>query len=95
MGGVVLARQFKDNSVSPSFSVWDAMQDPLDAPLQKIQMVKGWIDESGETHEEVVDIACADDLSVDPDTGRCSDNGASVDLTTCAFEDDVGAPSCL
>ena len=45
----------------PLFPVW-AMQDPLDAPLQRIQMVKGWIDESGETHEKVIDIACADDL---------------------------------
>jgi hypothetical protein len=54
-------------------------------------MVKGWIDESGETHEKVVDIACSDDALIDPDTGRCADNGASVDLTTCAFDDDVGA----
>ena len=90
MGGVISAGQFKDNPQSPSFSVW-AMQDPLDAPLQRIQMVKGWIDESGETHEKVVDIACADDLPVDPSTGRCADNGASVDLTTCAFDEDVGA----
>ena len=90
MGGVVPASQFKGNSESPSFSVL-AMQDPLDAPLQRVQMVKGWLDESGETHEKVVDIACADDLPVDPSTGRCADNGASVDLTTCAFEDDVGA----
>ena len=90
MGGVISAGQFKDNPQSPSFSVW-AMQDPLDAPLQRVQMVKGWIDESGETHEKVVDIACADDLPVDPSTGRCADNGASVDLTTCAFDEDVGA----
>ena len=90
MGGVIPASQFKDNPQSPSFSVW-AMQDPLDAPLQRIQMVKGWIDDSGETYEKVVDIACADDLPVDPNTGRCADNGASVDLTTCAFDEDVGA----
>lgn len=90
MGGVIPASQFEDLPQSPSFSVW-AMQDPLDAPLQRIQMVKGWIDDSGETHEKVVDIACADDLPVDPDTGRCADNGASVDLTTCAFDEDVGA----
>ena len=54
-------------------------------------MVKGWIDDSGETYEKVIDIACADGLPVDPDTGRCADNGASVDLTTCAFDEGVGA----
>ena len=37
-------------------------------PLQRIQMVKGWIDETGQTHEKVVDIACADGLQVDPAT---------------------------
>ena len=90
MGGVVPASQFKDKQQAPSFSVW-AMQDPLDAPLQRVQMVKGWIDDSGETHEKVVDIACANDLPVDPSIGRCADNGAGVDLTTCAFDEGGGA----
>ena len=44
------------------------MRDYMDAPLQRIQMIKGWIDEDGETHEKVVDIACADNLAVDAET---------------------------
>ena len=46
---------------SPGFFVW-ATRDPLDAPLQRVQMMKGWIDDAGQTHENVVDIACADGL---------------------------------
>ena len=74
----------------PKFSVW-AIRDPLDAPLQRIQMVKGWIDDAGQTHENVVDIACADGLQVDPTTGRCPDNGASVELSTCQYSAGSGA----
>ena len=59
--------------------------------MTNTQMVKGWIDDAGQTHEKVVDIACADGLQVDPTTGRCPDNGASVDLTTCQYSAGSGA----
>ena len=58
MGAVLTTNQQPD---SPAFLVW-AIRDPLDAPLQRVQMVKGWIDDAGQTHENVVDIACADGL---------------------------------
>ena len=72
-----------------SFLVW-AMRDPLAAPLQRVQVVKGWIDE-GTTHEMVYDVACSDGLAVDEETRRCPDNGATVDLDTCAISDGMGA----
>jgi hypothetical protein len=74
---------------APSFLVW-AMRDPLAAPLQRVQVVKGWI-EAGTTHEMVYDVACSDGLAVDPETHRCPDNGATVDLDTCGLSDDAGA----
>ena len=46
---------------------------------------------AGQTHEKVVDIACADGLQVDPATGRCPDNGAGVDLSTCQYSAGSGA----
>ncbi len=79
-----------DQQESPAFFVW-ATRDPIDAPLQRVQMVKGWIDAEGNTHEKVVDIVCADGLAVDPATGRCPDNGASVDLKTCQYSQGSGA----
>ena len=88
MGGVL--RPDASRNQSPEFFVW-ATRDPLDAPLQRLQMVKGWIDEQGHTHEQVVDIACSDGLAVNPATGRCPDNGASVDLPTCRFSTNSGA----
>lgn len=88
MGGVLHPDAISQSS--PGFFVW-ATRDPLDAPLQRVQMIKGWIDAAGETHEKVVDIACADGQTVDPATGRCPDNGASVDPDTCRISQGTGA----
>lgn len=75
---------------APVHNVW-AVRDPLDAPLQRIQIVKGWLGASGITQEQVFDVACSDGHAVDPETHRCPDNGADVDLKTCAISDDAGA----
>lgn len=74
---------------APAFLVW-AVKDMHSAPLQRLQIIKGWL-EDGETHEEVFDVACSDGLAVNPQTHRCPDNGARVDAGTCAFSSDVGA----
>ncbi|MCE2559944.1 MAG: DUF3604 domain-containing protein [Acidobacteria bacterium] len=88
MGGDLVA----ETAAAPRFLVW-AQRDKLSAPLQRLQVVKGWYD-SGyrkETREQVYDVACADGGVVDPDTHRCPDNGATVDLSDCSFSEDLGA----
>jgi Protein of unknown function (DUF3604) len=86
MGGTLES----EDEGAPTFFVW-ATADSMSAPLQRIQIVKGWIDESGETHEAVTDVACSDGLAVDAQTRRCPDNGASVDLSDCSLLGETGA----
>jgi hypothetical protein len=86
MGGDLVARPGR----VPDFVVI-AMRDVHSAPLQRIQIVKGWVDESGASFERVFDVACSDGGAVDPTTQRCPDNGATVDLQTCAIPTDKGA----
>ncbi len=74
---------------APRFLVW-AVQDPESARLQRVQVIKGWI-EDGKPQERVYDVACSDDLEVDPETHRCPDNGAQVNLADCSVSADVGA----
>ena len=74
---------------TPTF-VAQAIQDPDAAPLQRLQIIKGWTI-NGEHHEKVFDVACSDGLSVDPNTHRCPDNGAQVDLGNCEISSNVGA----
>jgi len=73
----------------PVFLVW-AAQDSASGKLQRVQMVKAWL-EDGESREQVVDIACSDGLAPNPETRRCPDNGARVDIATCAVTADKGA----
>ncbi|MCZ6658802.1 MAG: DUF3604 domain-containing protein [Gammaproteobacteria bacterium] len=84
MGGDLIAKR-RD---TPQFLAW-AARDAQSAWLQRLQIIKGWI-EDGEPKEAVYDMACSDGLEPDPATARCPDNGASVDLSTCAFDIDKG-----
>lgn len=87
--GVAMGGELTAPDGAPSIIVW-AMRDAQSAPLQRLQIVKGWLAD-GETHEKVFDVACSDGLTVDPTTHRCPDNGAKVNLTDCAFSADRGA----
>ena len=73
----------------PTFLTW-AVADPNTAQLQRIQIIKGWL-ENGEHQEQVYDVACSDGLTVDPQTHRCPNNGAQVDLADCSTTANVGA----
>lgn len=74
---------------APAFLAW-AAADPQGTRLQRLQIVKGWL-EDGRPQEQVFDVACSDDLEVDPETHRCPDNGAQVDIADCGITADVGA----
>ncbi len=84
MGGTINQEEDK----SPRFLVW-AISDPLGAPLQRVQIIKGWLEE-GEHREKVFDVACSDGQSIDPTTHRCPDNGALVNLDDCSISPDKG-----
>ncbi|MFV2091010.1 MAG: DUF3604 domain-containing protein, partial [Pseudomonadales bacterium] len=85
MGGDLLGA----DGQSPVFFV-SASRDPASAPLQRLQVIKSWV-AGGESHERVFDVACSDDLAVDPSTQRCPDNGARVDITDCSISEGLGA----
>ena len=74
----------------PRCVVW-ATKDATSANLQKIQVVKGWADDGGQTSEQVYDVVCADGLEPDPETHRCANNGAQVNLTDCSMSTETGA----
>jgi hypothetical protein len=74
---------------SPGFLVM-ASADPEGAPLQRVQIVKGWIDADGTTHEDVIDVACSAGADVNAQTNRCPDNGARVDISDCSINPETG-----
>jgi hypothetical protein len=86
--GVPMGGDLNRSGKSPTF-IAHALRDPQSAWLQRLQIVKGWI-EDGNTKEAVFDIACSDGASPDRKTHRCPDNGATVDLNTCNFSFEKG-----
>ena len=89
-GGVPMGGDIEGRAEgAPTFLVW-ASRDVRSAPLQRAQIVKGWV-EDGAPRERVFDVACSDGGAVDPETHRCPDNGATVNLADCSIPADVGA----
>jgi hypothetical protein len=68
-----------------------AQRDPKTANLDRVQVVKGWLDAGGETHERVFDVAWSDDRVPDAD-GILPPVGNDVDLATGRLDDAIGAP---
>jgi hypothetical protein len=64
---------------APKFMV-RALRDPDGANLDRIQMIKGWVDAKGKTQEKIYDIALSDGRVAGPD-GKVPPVGDTVDLS--------------
>ena len=70
------------NLEDPSFWVW-ASQDPSAPALDRVQVIKGWI-EDGKEKQKIWDVACSGDRIPGGD-GKCPATTATVDVDTCAL----------
>ena len=89
--GVTMGGELKANNQErePGFVVW-AVRDPTTAPLERVQIVKGWL-ENGEPQEQVYDIACGNGQSPDNALHRCPAANTTVDLLTCEVSSNSSA----
>ena len=79
-----------DGQKAPTFMVY-ALRDPIGANLDRIQIVKGWLDSDGKTHERVFDVAVSDGRKIDAD-GRCNTPvGNTVDIEAANWTNTIGA----
>lgn len=76
-------------AVSPRFLVW-ALKDPDSGNLDRIQIVKVWIDH-GVSREHVFDVAWSGNRKPDPNTGAVPAVGNTVNLQDATFTNDIGA----
>jgi hypothetical protein len=86
MGGDLRAG---DRGGAPTFMVY-ALRDPIGANLDRIQIVKGWLDAAGETHEKVFDVAWSGGRRPDRE-GRLPPVGNTVDVENANWTNTIGA----
>ena len=74
---------------APTFMVY-ALRDPIGANLDRIQIVKGWLDSRGQTHEEVYDVAWSAGRELDSN-GSLAPVGNTVDIAAANWVNTIGA----
>jgi hypothetical protein len=86
MGGDLRARS---GDAAPSFMVF-ALRDPIGGNLDRIQIVKGWLNDDGDTQENVYDIVWSGDR-IAGTNGKLPPVSNTVDAATASFTNAIGA----
>jgi Protein of unknown function (DUF3604) len=79
----------RDGSGAPTFMVY-ALRDPIGANLDRIQIIKGWLDKDGKTHEKVYDVAWSGGRKPGAD-GKVPPVGNAVDIRNANWTNTIGA----
>ncbi len=91
LGGVPMGGDLTSapDGKSPRFMV-RALRDPDGANLDRIQVIKGWIDDDGGLHEKIYDIACSDERPIGGDS-RCDGLvGSTVNVAEASYTNEIG-----
>lgn len=78
---------------APNFLV-AAVKDPYSGNLDRIQIIKGWLDQSGNTHEKVYDVVWSDQRTLDAN-GKLPDVGNTVDVANATWTNSIGASELI
>ena len=90
MGGQLPATQ--DTNLAPTFMI-KAQKDPNAAHLDRIQIIKGWLDDDGNSQEQVYDVVASGARTRNPVTGLFEPIKDTTDLTTATYSNTEGSPN--
>jgi hypothetical protein len=93
MGGDLRLPENAPASKAPTFLV-AAMKDPIGANLDRIQVIKGWVDAKGEVQEKVYDTAWSGDRKPDA-KGKLPSVGTTVDIENATWTNTIGASELI
>ncbi len=80
---------------APTFLV-GAMKDPLSGNLDRIQIVKGWLDANGKTHEKIYDVVWSDSDTRKPGAnGKLPNVGNTADVAKATWTNTIGDPELI
>jgi hypothetical protein len=69
----------------------EALKDPIGANLDRVQVVKGWVDAGGVSHEKVFDVAWSDPDKRRMVGGKVPAVGDTVDRARASYTNTIGA----
>ena len=78
------------DGAAPSFLI-RALRDPDGANLDRMQVIKGWLDEDGETHERIYDVAVSDGRQIGEDGRATEAVGSTVDVASASYTNSIGS----
>ena len=90
--GVPMGGTLKAGNGVPSFVI-SALKDPQGANLDRVQVVKGWVDAKGQAQEKVFDVVWSSMDQRKPVGGKVPAVGDTVDTATATYKNTIGAPS--
>lgn len=85
-GNLLLAPKGK---TTPTFLV-AALKDPIGGNLDRIQIIKGWVDAEGKMNEKVYDVVWSDNRKPDS-KGKLPSVGNTVDVANASWTNTIGA----
>jgi hypothetical protein len=88
--GVPMGGELANAKGSPRFLI-SALKDPIGANLDRIQIVKGWINDDGTTQERVFDVVWSAPETRKIRAGRLTPVGDTVNVATASYENSIGA----
>ncbi len=94
MGGDLSRSDMGDSERAPAFLV-AVLKDPEGANLDRIQIVKGWVEAEGETQERVYDVAVSDGRWIGGNGRAKKSVGSTVDLEKVGWTNSIGAASLV
>jgi len=78
---------------APATFLVTAVKDPMGANLDRIQIIKGWLDNEGNTHEKIYDVAWGDANRRQPDAdGKLPPVGNTVNIEAATWSNTIGDP---
>ena len=86
--GSTMGSDIEEQSIAPNFAIW-AIKDPNGANLDRIQVIKAWINDEGFAQEEIIDVVWSGDRDIV--NGKLESVGNTVNTENATYTNTIGS----